>query len=237
MKFILAEELKKEFYVRAKFYKLVYDSNNIIPCRSVLEIIRIDKKEDILKENKNPNAIFIMMNPGSSEPKDKNYNIPEVKQSDISICKDLEFVETNPDVTQYQIMRIMKAQKWDYVKIINLSDYREADSSEFYQKIKEFDLIDKKHLNSIFSKERDKEFNDLLNNEENIKVIVVWGISEELENLIKIAITKSQLDKRIGLWKGEGNIYYYHPCPRIVEDRKKWLEDINKIIQSHYIFL
>lgn len=171
-----------------------------------------------------------MMNPGSSEPKDENYNILEVKQSDISICKDLEFVETNPDVAQYQIMRIMEAQKWDYVKIINLSDYREADSNKFYQKIKEFDLIDKKHLNSIFSKERDKEFNDLLNNEDNIKVIVAWGISEELENLIKIAITKPQLNKRIGLCKGKGNIYYYHPCPRMVEDRKKWLEDINKII-------
>ena len=67
-------------------------------------------------------------------------------------------------------------------------------------------------------------------NEDNIKVIVAWGISEELENLIKIAITKPQLNKRIGLCKGKGNIYYYHPCPRVVEDRKKWLEDINKII-------
>ncbi|CDG00639.1 Hypothetical protein CCH01_001100 [Clostridium chauvoei JF4335] len=38
MEFILAEELKKEFYVRAKFYKLVYDSNNIIRCRSGVSI-------------------------------------------------------------------------------------------------------------------------------------------------------------------------------------------------------
>ena len=49
-------------------------------------------------------------------------------------------VFAKPDVTQYQVMRIMAEMGWDHVRIVNLSDIREPKSIKFFKRVKEFEI-------------------------------------------------------------------------------------------------
>ena len=71
--FVLSDQLKKLFTVFGGFYDLEISNSMALPCRNVLEIY----KKDFFISNgfqSNADALFIMMNPGSSEPKDRDYN-------------------------------------------------------------------------------------------------------------------------------------------------------------------
>jgi len=70
LEFIPANRLKKVFDVFGHFYSVNLISGEIIDCRSVLEIVtKQEKPSDIDRLlEATPDAIFIMMNPGSSMP-------------------------------------------------------------------------------------------------------------------------------------------------------------------------
>ncbi len=133
VKFIPAEELKKEFAVYGHFYTIEIESFCRIECRSVLEVINKKYQVNEFDElsNRLPNAVFIMMNPGSSKPLTKTNNlISPQKIGDLQIS----LVPTKPDTTQYQLMRVMKYLNWQHIRVINLSDLRDAESGNFIEK-------------------------------------------------------------------------------------------------------
>jgi len=109
--FIPVAKLKPAFEVFGHFYSVDLKSGERIECRSVLEIItkeRCPAEQDSLL-TQIPDAIFVMMNPGSSKPLEEVENIiPEelVGKLDISL------VPTKPDITQYQVMRVTHCQRF-----------------------------------------------------------------------------------------------------------------------------
>ncbi|MDQ7049494.1 MAG: hypothetical protein Q9M92_08110 [Enterobacterales bacterium] len=128
MSFIYAKQLKVEFNVYGHFYQLV-EGKHQFDCRSQLEIIRSNFKDT---EESMPNAVVIMMNPGSSKPLDPEYKIKQFSSKQIFSKRwEKEFVATQPDNAQYQIMRLMKKHRWQHVRVINLSDLRNGNSLEF----------------------------------------------------------------------------------------------------------
>ena len=66
-RFIPADELKQRYGVFGHFYSVELASREIVECRSVLELVansRIPKDHSELSAL-SPDAVFIMMNPGS----------------------------------------------------------------------------------------------------------------------------------------------------------------------------
>lgn len=128
-----------------------YGKNCMIECRDVLFINKNGDKQ------KKEDATFIMMNSGSSEPKDEKYEIPEytIKQV-IKNGVPEKLVPTKPDEVQYYVMKLMDDMNWNKVKVINLSDIRDANSDSLKCKICEFEKTQSKYnkIHSIFSKER-----------------------------------------------------------------------------------
>lgn len=228
VKFVYAKELKKEYIVFANFYQLEYNDGKKISCRNVLEIFNMATYKDSNKRNI-PDAIFIMMNPGRSKPKKKNYKAPTVKEVDIIKHQQIKInlVETKPDNTQYQLMRIMKEKKWQHVRVLNLSDYRQAKSAEFYKDIVGLKQNDSYCIHSIFSKKRTKELMQHFNSSKS-KIIAAWGIDEALDELILQAISYNKIDKRIGVNIRNDQLHYSHAGPQKFTDKMKWIENIIK---------
>ena len=119
-----------QFNVYGHYYSVQLPGACTLKCRSVLEIIRPNTEPtDIAKlSSQVPNAIFIMMNPGSSEPLAGSENVITADQI---VQLEVSLVPANPDVTQYQVMQVMSQCNWSHVRVINLSDIRQAVSKDF----------------------------------------------------------------------------------------------------------
>src|SRR5436309_3436598 len=123
VKFIPAQELKNKFDVFGHFYSVQVAPKKVVECRSVLEIVQSEHAPQTMAalSIRKPDAIFIMMNPGSSRPLTEVDNHIHAKAiHDLSIS----MVPTKPDTTQYQVMRVMYFCEWRHVRVLNLSDFR-----------------------------------------------------------------------------------------------------------------
>lgn len=140
--FIPAEELKSKFGVFGHFYSVLVAPKKSVQCRSVLEIVETDhapQKTAALYSRK-PNAVFIMMNPGSSRPlAEVNNRIHAKAIHELPIS----LVPTKPDTTQYQVMRVMHYCEWRHDRVLNLSDMRCPKSGVFF---KQFKGLEEEHL-------------------------------------------------------------------------------------------
>lgn len=176
------KELLEIFRVKGFYYSI----DNIL-CRSHLVIEKIHHGTGM-------NFVSIMMNPGKSWPKD-----------------DLEdgYCETEPDKTQYQLMKLMLSTNIKRLHVINLSDIREPSSKEFYKKIKHLEEALKY---SIFSNNRKNELKRVFLDVDG--VICAWGVNGSLGALSNLALKTVQGMTLYGIRKGEGS-GYYHPLPRI----------------------
>ncbi|WP_416044600.1 DUF1643 domain-containing protein [Clostridium tyrobutyricum] len=239
MEFIEKKQLKKQYRVFGKFYILNYDTKVNKCCRSILEIFEKNNYSR-LKETRNIDAIFVMMNPGKGRPI-KKYDCPNISLSEIKNGKlgEIELVEMEPDDTQYQVMRIMKEMNWKYIRVINLSDYRSPKSKEFYKMIKEAsETFDSEFIHSIFSEQRNQEIDRIFQSNIKFKIIVAWGVNTKLHKLIQLAIENRNICERIGNTKDtykskkRKNFYYYHPLQREKSKQILWLEKIIKKLKS-----
>jgi len=97
--FIKAEELKRKYQVKGRFY-ILRCVNSTTRCRSLLTI-----KDSTVAQKKK--LLVVMLNPGSSRPLDKEYLEPEILSTQIDKLNDVPLVDAKPDATQYQIMRVM----------------------------------------------------------------------------------------------------------------------------------
>lgn len=241
MAIIKKKQLEKQYIAFARFYILKYDNKEEKECRSILEIFERNCNDNLneknsynsLNEENEIDAVFVMMNPGSGKPKEdykqQCKNIEQVKNGEL---EDIEFVETDPDDTQYQIMRVMRIMKWTYVRVINLSDYRNPQSESFYPMIKKSMPYDKEFIHSVFSKAREKEINSVFKADGKVRVVAAWGVNTKLNKLIKLALENNNLIKRIGndktTYKRKKKYYYYHPLPKNSLKQDLWLDDIIK---------
>lgn len=231
--FTPAEELKPRYQVFGSFYKLHTNNDEPIECRSALEIFKKNNFPNLgffVEQCKNiPDAMVIMMNPGSSSPLngvnnnyESTYELSELSDNILSN----KMVLAKKDATQYQIMRIMDFQKWNHVRILNLSDIREPKSKIFIRKIKDFEKKNGQ-IHSIFSEERCDERKRTLSKKETNPIIVAWGCNKHISELAKKAINYLDCHTIAGLCHS-GKYLFRHPLPPMHEDRKDWLEKILK---------
>ncbi len=228
--------LKNTYDVKANFYQIKL-ANKLFKCRNVLEITSKNYKlsEENYFEKNIPDAIFIMMNPGKSHPlTDKE----EALYTDLKDMK-IYLIETEPDTTQYQIMRLMQYFEWQHIRVINLSDIRNKESSLFQKEYKEAEGKFKFNNHSIFDPTRINELNTVLRLNPKTHLICAWGVSDNLVPLILKCIQsiKKYEHKLLGLKKTNTKYKYYHPLPHIISHRKKWLDDMIALIENTLISL
>lgn len=167
------------------------------PCRKYLDIVR--KNACCLE----PEVMVVMMNPGSSTPIN-------------GIDDGCELTEAYPDPAQDQIMELMLKKSINFARILNLSDLRNPESSQFYSLIKK-DRNDTKHC--IFDDSRQEDLEILFI--KNVPTIFAWGVDSSLKKLSDLAINKLKIEKPLGVL----NKYqrYLHASPRLKSDKEHWL--------------
>ncbi|MDH2915527.1 MAG: hypothetical protein PXX77_01490 [Gallionella sp.] len=224
IEFIPAGELKKHFQVFGHFYSVELDSGERIECRSVLEIAGMQSsgREALLDEA--PDAIFIMMNPGSSQPLEEVRNLisaNSINQLDVSL------VPTKPDTTQYQVMRVMRHFGWNHVRVLNISDIREAKSNIFVGRFREIEERTAFVAHSLFADERSAELRRKLIKKSGAPIVCAWGVSPDLEPLIERCLMQMNGESGLtGLLKLGTTNKYFHPLPTLQKDKQRWVREL-----------
>jgi hypothetical protein len=222
-RFIPADQLKKDFDVLGHFYSIEFAPKNIVDCRSVLEIVakEIVADDSMTISERKPDAVFIMMNPGSSRPLvTVNNHVHAEAIYDLPIS----LVPTKPDTTQYQVMRLMHYCEWRHARILNLSDLRCSKSNAFFKQYKALE-IDGFDSHSIFSKRRANELTSKLTRQKAAPVIRAWGLSSELDLLIDRCTAKLGRSRTIkGLLKEGMENKYLHPLPSLQSQKLLWID-------------
>lgn len=232
LEFIPARILKKRYDLFGSFYSIDLNSGDRVDCRSVLEVVTKERKPsdvDSLLESR-PDAIFIMMNPGSSKPHDGVYQ----RIAENQICKrKIMLTRTIPGTTQYQVMRVMHYCAWAHVRVINISDLRDPKSGKFVERFREIEKIAGFTAHSLFSDERNEELRRMLNNSSKIPIVCAWGVSSDLDPLIERCLRKvSSMSGLTGLRKPNTENKYFHPLPTLQTDKMKWVNNIVKHIKG-----
>jgi hypothetical protein len=188
-----------------------------------VEAAHAPPKTDALSSRK-PDAIFIMMNPGSSRPlTEVNNRIHAKAIHELPIS----LVPTKPDTTQYQVMRIMHYCEWRHVRVLNLSDLRCPKSGVFFKQFKalEDDCLFDAH--SVFCERRKGELALKLTNHNAIPVIRAWGVSPHLDPLIDRCISKLTTAKTVrGLMKEGATNKFFHPLPSLQTEQVLWVDQM-----------
>ena len=235
LEFIPAGMLKNNFEVFGHFFLINLKSGDQINCRSVLEIVTKQSKpseiDSLLKQS--PNAIFIMMNPGSSVPLEHVNNAISEEQINQLV---VSLVPTRPDTTQYQVMRVMHYCGWDHVRVLNISDMRDPKSGNFIECYRNIEEITGFQAHSIFSDERTDELQEKLKKKPKAPIICAWGVSAGLEPLIQRCLAKisiiSDMSDLAGLMKPDTENKYFHPLPTLQTDKVKWVNNMVREIKA-----
>jgi hypothetical protein len=218
--FISVQDLKYKYRVYGHFYSNDLGASRIYPCRSVLEIVATKAQIEMSLATDLPDAVVVMMNPGSSSPEEStscdSYNKNTIRNMKTVLCK------AKPDPTQYQVMRIMDSMGWSHVRVINLSDLRTPKSASLYAMIKEID----NDQHSIFSESRKEELKSKLDRKPNAPIICAWGIDNALFSLCKKAqLSLSELPV-VGWQKDKTNFKFYHANPQTQSGKQAWLTEV-----------
>ena len=229
VRFISAEELKSRYDVFGHFYSVEISRNKVVQCRSVLEIVeqaQTPGQMSVLSKRK-PDAVFIMMNPGSSQPLVEVNNCidaDELHKLPISL------VPTKPDTTQYQVMRLMHYCEWRHVRVLNLSDLRCSKSVEFFKQFKGLEEKASFDSHSIFSVRRKNELAVKMTSDKTIAVVCAWGLSAELDPLIERCTSRISKNKTIkGLRRSGTANKFLHPLPSLQKQKISW---VNRMVQQ-----
>jgi hypothetical protein len=230
LEFLPAGILKKQFGIFGHFYSIELGSGETIDCRSVLEIVtKKDTPSNInLVLEKAADAVFIMMNPGSSIPLEEVNNV--IAEDKISRLRP-SLVLTRPDTTQYQVMRIMHYCNWSHVRVLNLSDLRDPKSGKFVNRYREIEKRTGFRSHSLFSPGRDDELACHLNRKPESPLVCAWGVSPDLDPLIERCMNKISGIKGLrGLKKNRTENRYFHPLPTLQRDKMEWVDKmVNQI--------
>jgi hypothetical protein len=224
--FIPADKLKQSYGVFGHFYSVELASKETVECRSVLEIIA---KAHTPKEHSelsllHPDAVFIMMNPGSSRPLvEVNNRIRARAMRKLRVS----LVPTKPDTTQYQVMRLMHFRGWRHVRVLNLSDLRSPKSAEFIKLFQRLERESQFDSHSVFSDDRTDELSLKLPKSKKTPLVLAWGISDKLTPLIESCMSRlPRKSNLMGLLESDTTNKYRHPLPSLQRDKRVWLDKI-----------
>lgn len=219
MSFLLAKDLQKKFYTEGSFYHIMLNEKSYT-CRGLAKISRIGIEEDTV------DAVFVMVNPGSCQPTDEEYQFPDF----INNLHEIPMIPAKSDPTQYQIMRLMERKNWGLVYIVNLSDLRAGNINVFREYLNEFQKQEN-DMHSIFSPERIEELFRMISKD--TVVITAWGTQPFMKERMKEALTSlSERTKIMGI-PHTSSPYYYHPNPMIKEKCMKWLDDMSETLKDY----
>ncbi|WP_409346936.1 DUF1643 domain-containing protein [Paenibacillus sp. MBLB4367] len=213
-----------EFKCYGHFYKITKDNMVVARCRSQLDIINADKmKFDHLIDSV-PDALSIMMNPGTSRPADSNYIEKEI-DLDNFITEEKEIVHTIPDDTQKRLMRVMQIKKWKHLRVINLSDIRQPESQKLSEELKQYNKHSLLMEHSIFSGVRKNEVDSLLKKMKGKPIIIAWGTQNCLNQFAKVCLTVIKGHMSYGV-TAKKNYHFQHP----LTTKLSWVDNILKLM-------
>lgn len=225
VRFIPAATLKGQYGVWGHFYTVQVTPEKVVECRSVLEILSHTETpaNPSAISRRVPDAVFIMMNPGSSRPL-----VPVCNRISADGIQELpiSLVPTKPDTTQYQVMRLMHYCDWQHVRVLNLSDLRCSKSGLFFQQFAELEESFSYDAHSVFSDQRRTELATKLTRNQAIPVIRAWGVSPQLEPLIARCashLTRSRSLFTRGLLKEGTANRFLHPLPSLQSQQMEWV--------------
>lgn len=200
-------------------------------CRSTLEIVSLRdqtlagealQNPGALLDNQQPDAVIVMLNPGSSRPCDDQAPSNCISPSDINPDARSNLILTRPDPTQRKIEKVMACLQLNHVRVLNLFDIREPESKKLIDRVREsLDLGSGRHLDedpeikpySIFSDERSSEFTSRFNATN--RIVIAWGREARAKNFYRKCYCRlSDLGIPIIGWQREGpndDRTYYHP--------------------------
>lgn len=224
--FIPANQLKEKYGVFGHFYSVELASKEVVECRSVLEIANHEYTPAGHTElsGLRPDAVFVMMNPGSSKPLvEVNNRIRARAIHKLSIS----LVPTKPDTTQYQVMRVMQIRGWQHVRVLNLSDLRSPKSAEFIKTFQRLERDDEFEGHSIFSFAREEELSLKLPRSRKVPLVFAWGLSDKLTPLVDRCMARLPKKRTIiGLLEPGSTNKYRHPLPSLHEEQRIWVEQM-----------
>ena len=227
--FIKAADLKLKYAIYGNFYQRKINAETTISGRNILEIVAHDVCPLLARDidEMRPDAVMIMMNPGLSQPLE---GIEHLKPLSKNAAVPQNLVVTKPDTTQYQVMRVMHYLNWQHVRVINLSDLREAKSPLFIKKYMWLEAEFGFDMHSIFAAKRAEELSRVLSRKDNAPIINGWGVSDKLDALIARALPVLPDAKHMyGIVKPELEpLKYFHPLPTLQRDKNLWVENIVK---------
>lgn len=230
---LTADMLKKIYDVRGSFYNLDHPSCAPLNCRNGLDIFTKNSYNQPLLETL-PDALFVMMNPGSSRPWERDYEPPVYKVRQIVDKGEVPYVWTKaqPDITQYQIMRVMKHMGWSYVRVSNLSDIRCPKSLVFRDTLKARSGADPGQLHCIFSENRRQELEKVLQLRTGATIVVAWGEDKWLTELATKGIRSLPGEKLRGVQSGVSEVLYSHASPTLQRHKDRWLKGVLEAIRT-----
>jgi hypothetical protein len=197
-------------------------------CRSVLEIVdaSISQENPSDISEMEPDAVVIMMNPGSSHPKDIYHIDGEIEypQSNESMRKEL--VLTQPDNTQYQVMRVAVSRGWKHIRVLNLSDLRDPKSGSFLQKVDALAGIMGGHTHSMFCKERTAECTHSLRRKGHNPIMLGWGQDAGLIPLAEQCLKRIEGEPLCTVASDVHPLLNAHPSPMLQSKKLQWLENM-----------
>jgi len=228
MEFLYAAELKKRFTCYGHFYELVMMDGERANCRSVLEIVDTAIPQETPSDISlmEPDVVVIMMNPGSSHPKDIYHIDGEIEypQDNGSMRKGL--VLTQPDNTQYQVMRVAVAKGWKHIRVLNLSDLRDPKSGSFLQKADALGEIMGGHTHSMFCKERTAECIHSLKRKSDTPIMLGWGQDAGLIPLAGQCMKRIEGEPVSTVASDVHPLLNAHPSPMLQSKKLQWLESM-----------
>ena len=234
MDFIYAAELKKRFACYGHFYELVMMDGGRANCRSVLEIVDGAIAQDNPSEISLmvPDAVVVMMNPGSSHPKEIYHIDEEIEYPRAGSSMRKELVLTQPDNTQYQIMRIAVSKGWNHVRVLNLSDLRDPKSGSFIQRVEALTEIMGGHTHSIFCPERAEECAHSLRRKTPVPIMLGWGQDTGLIPLATQCMARLETEPTCTVPSDVHPLLNAHPSPMLQTKKLQWLDDMLAALET-----
>jgi hypothetical protein len=214
-----AQQLLERFAVYGRFYEKCIGGVDE-QLRDRLEIAPVDwDLKDVV--GRVPDLLVVMMNPGASKP------LAALWQG----RSDLDFVPTQPDRTQYQIMQLLLAAQrhglaWQHARILNLSDLRTPKSNIFAEKLDRY-ADDDRH--SLFSLRRAEECRALFGQMET-PVLCAWGLNPRFAELALRALVAARGHIVLGLTSD--GVAYRHPLPQRFDLQVEWLRQMESQLQK-----
>ncbi len=221
-----APELLGEFAVYGHYYQAYIGLEPGAPLEALRSRLEIAPRGWSLTDvdAREADLLVIMMNPGASKP------LGTLWDGDAPAG----LVAAQPDRTQYQIMRLLRAAQalglgWRHARVFNLSDLRTPKSAEMIAKL---NLYGDQDRHSLFSDARHTECQRWFGSHAT-PVLCAWGMHPGLSGLAARAVRAAAGHPLLGL--SVDGLRYRHPLPQTQNLQHQWLRAMVDQIAAHYI--